>query len=132
MTSVNVFEIRAVIRFFTLKGLKSKAILAELEEVYGDSVCSITMVKKWRKRFKEGRSDIDDDSRSGRPPRMELAETVSSLLEEYPFMSCKAICSRLAIPKTTCLRILHESLGLKKFTFRLVPHQLRSPKAEKS
>jgi hypothetical protein len=41
----------AVIRFFTLKGLKAKAIQAELEPVYGTDVCKLSMVKKWRLRF---------------------------------------------------------------------------------
>jgi hypothetical protein len=39
-------EQRAVIRFLTLKTLKSKAILAELESVYGDAVPALATVKK--------------------------------------------------------------------------------------
>jgi len=124
MNVASDIEIRAVIRFLTLKGLTTSTIAAELKSVYGGSVCSITTVKKWKKRFEEGRSDLDDDFRSGRPPKSDLVKKVSDVLDELPFMSCKTICQMLEIPKTTCLRILHNSLGLKKFNFRWVPHQL--------
>jgi AraC-like DNA-binding protein len=82
------------------------------------------MVKKWNKRFKAGRSDLGDDKRSGRPPKSDLAESVKNLLDEFPFLSCKAIHTRLGISKTTCLRILHDSLGFEKLNLRWVPYKL--------
>jgi hypothetical protein len=39
-------EQQAVIHFLTLKGLKSKAILAELESVYDDAALALVTVKK--------------------------------------------------------------------------------------
>jgi hypothetical protein len=39
-------EQRAVIRFFTPKGLKAKAIDAELESVYGGEALALPTVKK--------------------------------------------------------------------------------------
>ena len=114
MTTVDDFEVRAVIRFLTLKGLSSASILIELKGVYGEDVCSISTVKKWKKRFEEGRSDLDDDHRSGRPPKSDMIKKVSDLLEDLPFKSCRAICHSLDIPKTTYLRILHDSFGLRK------------------
>jgi hypothetical protein len=39
-------EQRAVIRFFTLKGLKAKAIHTELESVYGGESLALLTVKK--------------------------------------------------------------------------------------
>jgi hypothetical protein len=39
-------EERAVIRFSPLKGLKAKAIQAELESMYGKDACRLFMVKK--------------------------------------------------------------------------------------
>jgi hypothetical protein len=35
--------------------------------VYGDERLSCTQVFKWFKRFKEGRGEIEDDPRPGRP-----------------------------------------------------------------
>ena len=40
---------------------------ASLNQAYGDTTLSRTMVFKWHKAFKEGRENIEDDPRSGRP-----------------------------------------------------------------
>jgi hypothetical protein len=117
-------EQRAVVRFLTLKTLSARAIRTELEAVYGHEALSLAAVKKWRKRFLNGRVSLDDDPRSGRPPVSDLAESVRTLLEETPFISCKRMCSKLRIAKTTCLRVLHDQLGFRKCYFRWIPHAL--------
>jgi transposase len=121
-----MIEQRAVIRFFTLKGLKSSAIWTELQSVYGPQAFSISAVKKWQKRFREGRSDLFDDPRSGRPLAQDLAGAIRSMLEERPFSSCKSLCRHFRVAKTTCLRILHNDLGLTKLHLRWVPHTLNA------
>ena len=35
-------------------------------EAYGDATLSRTMVFKWHRAFKEGRENVEDDTRSGR------------------------------------------------------------------
>ena len=40
---------------------------ASLTEPYGDATLSRTMVFKWHKAFKEGRENVEDNPRSGRP-----------------------------------------------------------------
>jgi transposase len=60
-------EQRAVTRFFTLKGLKATAIHADLVSVYLEDALALATVKKWNKRFREGRRDLFDDHRSGWP-----------------------------------------------------------------
>ena len=40
---------------------------ASLTKVYGDATLLRTMVFKWHKAFKEGRENVEDDPRSGRP-----------------------------------------------------------------
>jgi transposase len=119
-------EQRAVIRVFTLKGLKAKPIQAELESVYGTDACKLSMVKKWRSRFLQGRTTLFNDPRSGRPLTQDLAEAVRSMLDEKPFTSCRILCRHFRIAKTTCLRILHDELGLQQFHLHWVPHALLS------
>jgi transposase len=119
-------EQRAVIRFFTLKGLKARPIQLELASVYGLDALALPTVKKWRRRFQQGRTDLFDDPRSGRPLTHDLGEAIRSVLEERPFTSCKVLCRHFRVGKATCLRILHDTLGLKKFHLRWVPHALSS------
>jgi transposase len=126
-------EQRAVIRFFTLKGLKAKAIHAELESVYGGEALALPTVKKWRKRFQEGRRDLFDDPRSGRPLTCDLDQAIHSVLEERPFTSCKVLCWHFRIGKATCLPILHDTLGLKKIPSSLgSTHSVVQPKDRQS
>jgi len=40
---------------------------ASLTETYGDATLSRTVVFKWHTAFKEGRENVEDDPRSGRP-----------------------------------------------------------------
>jgi len=40
---------------------------ASLTETYGDATLSRTMVFKWHKAFKEGRENVENNPRSGRP-----------------------------------------------------------------
>jgi hypothetical protein len=51
-----------------------------------------------------------------------LVAAIAELLSEKPFTSCKMICRQLKFPKTTCLRVLNEELGLTKFDLRWVPY----------
>jgi len=40
-----------------------------LQEVYGDDTMSRTHLFEWHRRFKEGREEVEDDHRSGKPSR---------------------------------------------------------------
>jgi hypothetical protein len=117
-------EQRTVIHFFTLKGLKARTIHNELESVYGAEVLPLPTVKKWRRCFHQGRMDLFDDPRSGRPLRNGFAGAIVSMLEERPFSSCKVLYRHFQIGNATCLRILHDKLGLKKVHLRWVPHTI--------
>jgi hypothetical protein len=44
-------EQRVVIRFFTLKRVKARAIRTELESVDGPETFARLIVKKWQRRF---------------------------------------------------------------------------------
>jgi hypothetical protein len=47
-------EQRAMIRFFTLKGLKIRAIHTEFESVYGSRQLTLPTMKKWGCTFTKG------------------------------------------------------------------------------
>jgi hypothetical protein len=74
-----------MIRFFTLKGLKARAIHIELESVNGQEAFALPTVKKRRRRFHQGRTYLIDDPRSGRVLTNNLASAIGSMLEERPF-----------------------------------------------
>jgi hypothetical protein len=123
---------RGVIRYYTLKGTAPLRIHAKLLAVYGTGALKRSTVFKWHKRFSEGRTDLEDDPRSGRPSHDEFAEGIGAMIDECPFISCKRLAIHFRIAKATCLRILHDVLHLKKFNLRWVPHSLSADqKAER-
>ena len=56
-----------VIKFCVKLNKSATKTIASLTEAYGDATLSRTMVFKWHKAFKEGRENVEDDPRSGRP-----------------------------------------------------------------
>jgi transposase len=125
-----VMEQRAVVRFLTLRKLSARDITAKLEGVYGHEALSLLAVKKWRKRFVNGRITLEDGPGSGRLPRSDLCESLLRLTDESHFISCKRTCQKLRIPKTTCLRVLHEDLWFRKCYLRWVPYSMTGNKAQ--
>jgi hypothetical protein len=123
-------EQRGVVRFFTLKGLKTRAIHTEHESVYGREALALLTVKKWRKRLYQERMDLFGDPGSGRPSTNDVAGAMFFMLEERPFSSCKVLCRHFRIGKAACLQILHDKLGLKNFHLRRVP--IDQPEERKS
>jgi transposase len=120
-------EQRAVIRYLTLENLSVAEIATELQSVYDMCALKHSTVSKWRLRFHDGWDDLFDLARSGRASRSDLAAPVQSLLQRFPFVSCKAPCPKLKIGKATCLRVLHDDVHLEKFHLGYV---LRSLEAE--
>lgn len=77
-------EVRAVIRFLTAKNCKPIEIYRQLCEVYGDNIIMEGGVRQWVIRFKNGRTNVHDEHRSGRPSIVtaELVEKVDAEVRE--------------------------------------------------
>ncbi|KAM0734093.1 Protein GVQW3 [Formica fusca] len=52
-----------------------------LKKAFGDDTMSQPRVYEWYKRFQEGREDIEDDARSGRPSTSTSHENVEKVKE---------------------------------------------------
>ena len=66
MESRNI-EFRAVIKFLTKEGAKTKEIHRRMADVYGDSSPKYSTVATWSAEFKRGQDSFEDDPRPGRP-----------------------------------------------------------------
>ena len=81
-------EVRAVIRFLSPKGLKSIDIHREICAVYGQNIISDGMVRKWVRAFKDGRTNVHDEQRSGRPYNFCPENHVHSFLGQKRSIAC--------------------------------------------
>lgn len=123
-------EFRAVIHFLYLRGESNKDIHTQINDVYGESSIGIRTVQKWTKLFKEGKNDLNDEPRSGRPKRKDLHEQISSILSESPDLSCKKIREKLQASQMTVKKIILE-LGYVKVNFRWIPYRLNEVQKQK-
>jgi len=60
-------EIRSVIVFLNTMNVLPSEVHHHFCQVYGDNAMSDGMVRKWVRMFKEGRENVHDEARGGRP-----------------------------------------------------------------
>jgi transposase len=116
-------EQRFVVKYFFIKGWGNKRITAKLQTTFHGSVMSISTVKRWTRKFKNGDLFCDDDSRPGWPTSM-LGSVLQQFLDRYPFSSAKVLSRHFRISLSTVKEILTRGVGLQKFSRRWVPHLL--------
>ncbi|GFV15654.1 mariner Mos1 transposase [Trichonephila clavipes] len=75
------------------------------------------------KRFKDGRQDVEDDSRPGRPSTSktdENVEKVACLIRSDRRLSIRAIAETVNINKECVRQILHDNLNMQKVCAKMV------------
>ncbi|KAE9536204.1 hypothetical protein AGLY_007427 [Aphis glycines] len=70
---------RICIKFCVKNEIKCNKVCEMLQKAYGQSVMKKTSVYEWYKRFQDGREDVEDDERSGRPSTSIIDENVKKV-----------------------------------------------------
>ena len=124
MASVTSIEYRSVIRFLVLKKMDSKTIIEELRSVYGDNAPSRSTIYYWIGEFKNGgRTNVEDDLRSGRPVEIgdnEEEKLIKTVREERRITKDE-LAVRLNISKGSVFNIM-KKCGIRKLCSRFVPY----------
>jgi hypothetical protein len=79
------------------------------------------------KRFKEGRTSVDDDPRSGRPSTSKTDDNVAKVREVIHSnrrLPVREVAEEVSISKTVCHEILTENLGMNRIAAKFVPRLL--------
>src|SRR5215475_9686622 len=95
-----------------------------LQQVYGEDALNERTVFKWVQRFREGREDPKDDSRSGRPSTSsgkENIDRVHSIVLSDRRLTVRMIAEELGSEKLSVHTILTENLEMKKVCAKIVP-----------
>jgi hypothetical protein len=75
--SDRLLEQRINIKFCAKLGKSASETLQMLTEAYDADAMKVLSVFEWHKRFKEGREDVKDDERTGRPKTDQTNENCS-------------------------------------------------------
>ena len=120
-------EQRANLKFLAKLGKTPSESFAMLQQVYGEETMSRTRTFEWRKRFKEGREEVEEDPRSGRPSTSRTAdniEHVKQMVHADHRLMVWMIAEELSINKDTVWSIIIENLELRKVCAKMVPKLL--------
>ena len=120
---------RSYIKMRTELGIKPIDIHEELVELYGEDAVSYNTVCSWAKQFREGRMEIEDKPRLGRPVSKTITENIErvrGIIEEDPHSTIDDIEAETSLSHGTIFTIIHDYLEMRKVTSRWVPHKLTS------
>lgn len=120
-------EQRVCIKFCVRNDISGANCLEMLERCYGDDTMARSKVYKWHKTFQEGREEVEDEHRSGRPSTsktQENIEKVKELVLENRRLSIRHLVDITQISFGSIQSILKHSLGLTRVSSRLVPKSL--------
>ena len=123
-------EQRANIKFCVKLEIKFAETYELMKKVYGDDCMSHIQVYTCFTRFKNGRDDLNDEPRPGRPEASNGAELVEKVLEIIAIdanFTVRMLAEELNLSYCTIYTILTEDLGKRKVFSRFVPHQLNAP-----
>ncbi|KAJ8961763.1 hypothetical protein NQ318_021364 [Aromia moschata] len=113
---------------FCVKLEKSAAeTIPLLKKAFGVDCLSDRQIFRWHKAFAEGREDVNDKNRAGRPSTSSSDDNVKcvrDLLNTDRRLSVRLISEKLDITKTIVHEIVSESLGMRKVCAKLVPKVL--------
>jgi len=115
-------EIRSVIRFLNARYALPSEIHYQICQVYGDNAMSDGMVRKWFRMFIEGRENVHDEARSGRPSLVNdnlLRKFNERVREDRRFTIFNLSLHFPQIPRTLLYGIVSSHLGLRR------PHSMR-------
>jgi len=118
---------RICIKFCYKNGIKCSNVVEMLNIAFGESAMSKTRVYEWYKRFQEGREDVEDDERLGRPSTSTTDENVEKVKEMI--MSDRRIIIRevaddVGISIGSYHEIFSDVLDMKCVTAKFVPKLL--------
>lgn len=120
-------DFRSIIKFHVLLRKTPTEIHAIMAAALGDFCPSYETVRSWSRRISEGKVDVDDEHRSGRPVSAsddQHVEMATRLLEEDRRITTRQLAAELGISANTAHRILTEKLGKRKVAAKWVLHVL--------
>ena len=120
-------EQRYCIKFCQKLGETQAETIRKIQQAFLDESMSITQIKEWYNRFKEGRTSAESDFRSGRPLtcRNEVViNNVNELIMDDRRLTVREIGDELNISKDSAHVILTQDLGMHRVAAKFVPRLL--------
>ena len=118
--------VRGVIRFLQAKNTRPSEIHRRLVAVYGEHVMNAASARKWCTMFRNGRTDVHDAERSGRPSVITdaLKQKVNSIIRDNRHFTISDVFEQCPeVSRTVVYEIVTERLQYRKICARWVPRR---------
>ena len=103
-------------------GLPATDTQAHIVSAYDKGIISYSAVKRRFERFAAEDYDLDDKTRSGRPPLMDL-DDLRTIVEAEPYSTTRELHSKLGMSQRTEVGVLKKHDEMQKLG-RWIPHAL--------
>ena len=119
-------EVRPVIRFLNAKGERPAEIHRQIVAVCGN-VMNRQNVTKWCSKFSEGRTDVHDEQRSGKPSLIsdDLLQEIEGEIRANRRATIKELQHVIPEVSKTTIYVVTEKLGHRKLCARWAPKTKR-------
>jgi len=120
-------KFRAYIQVRCKNGFCAKDIYHELCDAYGKSEVSYATITMWMKKFKSGKTTIEDEPRPGRPRSVvtdKNIEKVREIIKQDARYTVHDIVQMRGISSGSVHFILRKCLKVRRITARWIPHLL--------
>jgi histone-lysine N-methyltransferase SETMAR len=101
--------------------------IRKFQQAFGNGAMVVTQIKEWFNRFKNGRTSVDSDQRTGRQSTSrnpDVINKVRSLIMEYRRLTVREIANDNGISDGSAHAILTDDLGMRKVPAKFVPKLL--------
>ncbi|XP_076661839.1 LOW QUALITY PROTEIN: protein GVQW3-like [Halictus rubicundus] len=126
-TMERTVEQRICLKFCVSNEISCAEALKMLQKAYGKSCLSKTQTYEWYKAFKEGREEVQDLPRAGRPSMAstdENIEKIKKMVIDNRRLSVREVAHEVEMSHMSVHNILTEVLGMRRVAARLVPKEL--------
>lgn len=126
-------EQRVCVKFCVKLGKMFTETFQMLQVAFGDECLSRSRCHEWYKRFKEGRTSCEDDSRSGRPSTStddDHVARLNRLVRSNRRLTIREMAEELNISFGSCQQILTENLQMRRVAAKFVPRLLTEQQKE--
>ena len=108
-------EVRGVIRFLQAENIRPSEIHRRLVAIYGEHVMNAASVRKWCTLFRNGRTDVHDAERSGRPSVITdaLKQKVNRIIRENRHFTISEVYEKCPeVSSCTCVPNCHQTFAI--------------------
>ncbi|KAJ4435187.1 hypothetical protein ANN_23763 [Periplaneta americana] len=122
-------EQRYCIKFCQKLDDSQSQTIRKIQQVFGEDAMSVTQIKEWFNRFKDGRTSAESEQRCGRPQTARSAavvERVRNLVMADRRLTMQEIAEEVGVSKDSAHAILRDDLNMNRVAAKFVP-KLLSP-----